>query len=415
MSQMEFCTARRQARGSISRLQLFCRSGDSRRWASSGWEFRGLSALEGMYFAMYFVSVRVLLSYGPLRKSRANIFMFCITTSMFISGTVAIVLGSGLISQSVPFILQDIDPSFGAWSDRTTDTVTDIFAVITRLNPILSDIVCAWRAVVIWRWDRRVILILTTCILGTLAAAGYDLKLAIEVHPGSQDEQGLQEGTVALVIVGPMLGTNLLSTSLIAWKAWEYRQHVRAHLRLGSPSQRVEKLLALLIESGFIYCLIWIIYLLTAFGVLPGSGSYIVNIFMLYLSCMYPTAITIIVPWSRRKGKSGMLAFMSATPDEEVWFEEAAQSFLEISWQWLHLHGEGNITWTQSRWSTLLYSPLDFYDVQVCTFGNRDGMMTQSRSKPRIWTLLSLWTVDADRDEQRLADTTAHVATDPER
>ncbi|KAI0259740.1 hypothetical protein BC834DRAFT_973986 [Gloeopeniophorella convolvens] len=196
--------------------------------------------LYGMYFAMYFVSVRVLLSDGPLRKSRANTFMFCITTSMFISGTVTIVLGSGLISQSIPFILQDIDPSFGAWSDRTTDIVMNIFAAIMQLNPILSDIVCAWRAVVIWRWDRRVILILTTCILGTLVAAGYDLKLAIEVHPGSQDEQGLQEGTVALVIVGPILGTNLLSTSLIAWKAWEYRKHVQVHLQPESPYQCLE-------------------------------------------------------------------------------------------------------------------------------------------------------------------------------
>ncbi|KAI0258134.1 hypothetical protein BC834DRAFT_119953 [Gloeopeniophorella convolvens] len=250
----------------------------------------------GMYFAMYWVSVRVLLADGPLSRSRANTFMFSVTTFMFIFGTVAIVLGPGLTLQAVPFIVEDFDPSFpGGWSNRTTNTVAAIFAVITRLNPILSDVVCAWRAVVLWRWDRRVLLILGTCILGTLGAAGFDLKLALEVHPGTENERGLQQGTVAMVIVAPMLGTNILSTSLIAWKAWEYRRHVRANLRHGSPSQRVEKVLAFLIESGFMYCLLWILYLLTAFKVLPGSGSYIVNVFMLYLSCMYPTIITIIV------------------------------------------------------------------------------------------------------------------------
>ena len=80
-----------------------------------------------------------------------------------------------------------------------------------------------------------------------------------------------------MIIVGPMLGTNVLSTSLIAWKAWyvvcvlvcimtantliprEYRRTVGAQLRKGSPSERVEKVLGLLIESGFVYCLLWVI------------------------------------------------------------------------------------------------------------------------------------------------------------
>ena len=41
-----------------------------------------------------------------------------------------------------------------------------------------------------------------------------------------------------------------------------YRQKVHTQLRKGSPSERVEKILALLIESGFLYCLLWVIRLL---------------------------------------------------------------------------------------------------------------------------------------------------------
>jgi hypothetical protein len=113
-------------------------------------------------------------------------------------------------------------------------------------------------------------------------------------HPGPQNGSGIDEGKVAAIVVGPMLGTNILSTSLIAWKAWEYRRTVSAHLRKGSQSDRAEKVLALLIESGFVYCLLWIFYLLTAFRVLPGSGSYTVNLVMLFLSSMYPAIIIII-------------------------------------------------------------------------------------------------------------------------
>jgi hypothetical protein len=38
----------------------------------------------------------------------------------------------------------------------------------------------------------------------------------------------------------------------------EYRKTVSAHLRKGSHPDRVEKVLALLIESGFVYCLLWV-------------------------------------------------------------------------------------------------------------------------------------------------------------
>ena len=55
---------------------------------------------------------------------------------------------------------------------------------------------------------------------GLLAVGIYDIKLAIMNSPGTQGGRGIDEGKVAAIVVGPMLGTNILSTSLIAWKAW---------------------------------------------------------------------------------------------------------------------------------------------------------------------------------------------------
>jgi hypothetical protein len=52
------------------------------------------------------------------------------------------------------------------------------------------------------------------------AACIYDLKLVFQLRPGTQGESHLPEGKVAVIVAGPMLGTNVLSTSLIAWKAW---------------------------------------------------------------------------------------------------------------------------------------------------------------------------------------------------
>ena len=66
----------------------------------------------------------------------------------------------------------------------------------------------------------------TAQVTPKLAACIYDVRIALrlEVEPGpGQNEQLLAEGKVAAIVAGPglgQLGTNIISTSLIAWKAW---------------------------------------------------------------------------------------------------------------------------------------------------------------------------------------------------
>ncbi|KAH8991857.1 hypothetical protein EDB86DRAFT_2933376 [Lactarius hatsudake] len=97
-------------------------------------------------------------------------------------------------------------------------------------------------------------------------------------------------------MVGPTLATNLISTGLIAWKAWQHRVSVRKHLGEGTGSVRVDRVFALLIESGFIYCCLWVcpapisVYacrrahcaisdciLISAFNVMPNPGFTVMN------------------------------------------------------------------------------------------------------------------------------------------
>ena len=206
--------------------------------------------------------------------------------------------------------------------------------------------VCAWRAIVLWKYDRRVVVILSTCIVGTFgscplylvplkrrtgsfpAVSIYDLKLALMNEPGPNAGHGIDEGKVAAIVVGPMLGTNILSTSLIAWKAWyanspllpsgllttppkgipQNRQRTpqegqslrsrgestRAPNRVGS---RVLSLMGKSVSCSSLWThwskTSWqVFYLLTAFRVLPGSGSYTVNLVMLFLSVRMPPLLS---------------------------------------------------------------------------------------------------------------------------
>lgn len=252
----------------------------------------------GIYVIIYVVSVHILLGKPGFLSSRPRIFMFSITTFMFILGLIALVLETALGFQQIKLFL---DPtSGGIWSSTDTNIIIAVGATITRIMYILSDVICAWRAVVLWNKDKRVIAILLLFILGTIAAAGCDLGLSLgplfnPSHQSIQDESGVKLGERALIMVGPTLGTNLLSTGLIAWKAWQHRISIRKYMGEGSVSMRVEKVFALLIESGFVYCCLWILYLISAFRVFPEPGFIVMDSVLLFVSGSYPTLIVILV------------------------------------------------------------------------------------------------------------------------
>ncbi|KAM5535101.1 hypothetical protein V8D89_011187 [Ganoderma adspersum] len=68
--------------------------------------------------------------------------------------------------------------------------------------------------------------------------------------------EGLPEGLAACVL---SLSTNIFATLLVGYKAWESRRRLRGYFVAGTRASQVEKLFSLLIESGAIYCAIWVI------------------------------------------------------------------------------------------------------------------------------------------------------------
>jgi hypothetical protein len=189
--------------------------------------------------------------------------MFGSTTLIFVLATVVIIVGPGLTLQAIPGFIKFIDPSFViGYSTHKIDVMTGIVAAVTRINvgfrfpssglllrynerpPTSSLLSATWFAhgelsfcgsttagslssspPVSSAPSVRVHSTGTSGAVLTLrddfpAVCIYDLKLALMNHPGPQGGSGIDEGKVAAIVVGPMLGTNILSTSLIAWKAW---------------------------------------------------------------------------------------------------------------------------------------------------------------------------------------------------
>ncbi|KAH9007672.1 hypothetical protein EDB84DRAFT_1572647 [Lactarius hengduanensis] len=252
----------------------------------------------GVYIILYVTSVRILLREPGFTSSRPRMIMFGITTFMFAMGIIALVLEIAFWFQQI----LDITGYECQWSTYRTNVVFAVESTITRLMAvqyILSDIICAWRAVVLWNRDKRIIAILLFLILGTTAAAGYELVpdfvicFRYNIPYYHQYYGGTTGDSGPLIMVFPTLATNLVSTGLIAWKAWQHRISVGKYLGEGNGSVRTERILALLIESGFIYCCLWVLYFLSTFGVI--SGFVVMEHVLLFVSGLYPTLIIILV------------------------------------------------------------------------------------------------------------------------
>ncbi|THU75773.1 hypothetical protein K435DRAFT_880195 [Dendrothele bispora CBS 962.96] len=61
----------------------------------------------------------------------------------------------------------------------------------------------------------------------------------------------------------PLLITNVLATALIGYKAWSHREAIKQNLMsTGTNMSKALKTLWLMIESGLVYCIIWMAYII---------------------------------------------------------------------------------------------------------------------------------------------------------
>ncbi|KAI0315164.1 hypothetical protein OF83DRAFT_1174081 [Amylostereum chailletii] len=92
------------------------------------------------------------------------------------------------------------------------------------------------------------------------------------------------------------LASNLWATALIGYKAWLFRRNIGAHLHEGGKRTMLEKILALLVESGAFYCGVWVIYIVSnATPALRGAFATFIEDGVPQLSGIYPTVIIVIV------------------------------------------------------------------------------------------------------------------------
>ncbi|KAI0310516.1 hypothetical protein OF83DRAFT_1228509, partial [Amylostereum chailletii] len=111
-----------------------------------------------------------------------------------------------------------------------------------------------WRAWILWSRNRVLQVISVASVLATLGLSLADISDACTTFDGSVFE-GSPIGLAALTM---SLVTNLWATTLIGYKAWMHRRLIRKHIQSGDGKTQVEKVMTLLVESGVLYCCVWV-------------------------------------------------------------------------------------------------------------------------------------------------------------
>jgi len=209
--------------------------------------------------------------------------------------------------------------------DLTTASNISVKPIIfLSLNVVLSDIVVLWR--VYAAWDRRywVLALCSLLPMCTLTLTIIFIKNAVLFNNGSiQDtfvtysHSGFENTELGIAVLTASLLSNVCATTLIALKAWHHRREIS---RMNAMTRRtlVERVLTLLIESGFVYSCIWVLYVISSTSNLldtqflegffpadyinlnlPVPASFVFDNAMAQITSIYPTILIILISLGR--------------------------------------------------------------------------------------------------------------------
>ncbi|KAM5536749.1 hypothetical protein V8D89_009588 [Ganoderma adspersum] len=296
------------------------------------------AALYGLFTILCAASIYALTQRRSGGRIRIPAIVLALTLLiLFISTTVYLVytilsvqsgiMNTFLYSANVlwPIPYGDVEIPTGLFKDYNMAQQCAGTATLT-INILLGDAIVCWRACVLWHRSRLVkgiciAFLLTTFALGivdtrfTCAPSNNSFLDRNAVGTGSM-YSGVSSGVAASVL---SFSTNLCATVLVGYKAWEARRRLREYIVAGPMASQMEKVFALLVESGAAYCALWAVVVAWQIGdyqkiVETNSGNntfwdifdVIIKGALVPLIAIYPTIIIVLVALNRSHVENGM-------------------------------------------------------------------------------------------------------------
>ncbi|KIY68952.1 hypothetical protein CYLTODRAFT_421179 [Cylindrobasidium torrendii FP15055 ss-10] len=272
------------------------------------------STFYGFFVAVVIMSSWILINKG-LTSSRARLCLFITNILMFMICTSHEILLTTFYRVQYPYL------STEASDDLTPRHTVDmlerwviVFMALERVSYFISDSVVVWRTWCIYQdnlWIKLFLCFLTASNFATSLACGILDGARIPVNGRVKNFLGTL----------PLLLTNFSTTVLCAYKVWEYRRQIKTPA-YGSRRKNtlIENVLLLLVESGALYCVFWILLHLADFGILskgPFGSAFGLEWMMPHFAGIYVTLIILVVAMYQRPSDTFFTSLnIDSVPDE---------------------------------------------------------------------------------------------------
>ncbi|KIY68046.1 hypothetical protein CYLTODRAFT_421990 [Cylindrobasidium torrendii FP15055 ss-10] len=258
-----------------------------------------------IYLVLFIYATRLQLSHG-LRTIPA-IVMFAVTLILFASSTSLLGMNATWLMTQLNGMLIDY-PDLALWDrvSKTNERLAQFGVPMEALfltNMIIGDSVVIWRAWALWQGGGRMRWLLAAPISFLCVSFGFMVQALKCLSDGAFGQSTIPDGGRLCAWSEPIswgisLLTNISSTTLIAIKAWQARRFFK-DTSMGHRKTTSERILILLVESGFIYCLFWLSQVILFFEFdYTNSRMFAYDILGTLgdqLSGLYPTIIIVLV------------------------------------------------------------------------------------------------------------------------
>ncbi|KAF5338580.1 hypothetical protein D9758_016973 [Tetrapyrgos nigripes] len=201
-----------------------------------------------------------------------------------------------------------------------------LVVVVSRISYFLGDLIVVWRTWILFKGEILPQRILLFCIVQALGCSIFDAFVAIRAFLIEDDSYSPTQE----IFPASLIFTTLVATLLIGYKTWQYRQSIKVHLGNLNRKSQVEQILVLLIESGILYCIPWILTLPTGFvsEKYTNSVGEFMDVITPHIEVIYPTTIILLSHLYRTQEDSLLSTISLSAPLE---FAAPAPSSQSIS------------------------------------------------------------------------------------
>lgn len=245
------------------------------------------AVLFGTYMILMVTAVYLL---AKREKSVNSISMMVLTLVMFGVSATYFTLDILLVSEGILHPQKHPETVIDLWGWATTAQI-----VCQGINSVLGDAIVIWRAWIVWGRQISVVIAPLVLLFG-VAFSSFGMAVAqSRVHVDPSYLTAFRKFMIALPSL--TLATNVSATALILWRVCTLHLSVQKVEQQGATvtdgTVRLRQLFKILIESGGLYCLTWL--LLLCFILTESPASHVFLSIIGQLTGIYPTLIIVIV------------------------------------------------------------------------------------------------------------------------